>query len=221
MTVQPPPSPPADRPPAAKVNKPRVVAVEGGDDSRFLERMLSHMGEMRVQVMNIGGKGNLSAYLATIRADAVTSGVDLSFIGVVRDADDDKRSAFQAACAALSSNALPIPAAPGEIASGSPSTAVLILPADRETGSLEDLVWESVRDQPAARCVEGYIACLKRTGAMESHKEGKARVHAYLASKNDPAVSVGLAADKGYWPLDSLAFDSIRRFIKLVAEHVS
>ena len=42
----------------------------------------------------------------------------------------------------------------------------------------------------------------------------KARVHAWLATRPEPHVSVGFAAQKGYWDLDHAAFAGVREFLK-------
>lgn len=39
-------------------------------------------------------------------------------------------------------------------------------------------------------------------------------MHAYLATRDDPHVSVGVAARKGYWDLNHSALREVRSFLK-------
>jgi len=41
----------------------------------------------------------------------------------------------------------------------------------------------------------------------------KARLHAFLASRSEPKFQLGIAADAGYWPWDSPAFEHIQAFL--------
>lgn len=106
----------------------------------------------------------------------------------------------------------------GTVADGTPSTAILIVPGENRTGSIENLCWDAVRDLPASRCVDEYLRCLRQNAALDSANESKTRVHAYLASRADPTTTVGVGAIKGYWPLEHQAFDDLRRFVRLIAE---
>ena len=46
------------------------------------------------------------------------------------------------------------------------------------------------------------------------HRPDKARAHAYIATRRDPYLSVGVAAQRSYWDLDHAVFDGIRNFLR-------
>ena len=45
----------------------------------------------------------------------------------------------------------------------------------------------------------------------------KARARAYLATKRDPHLSVGVAAKRGYWQLDHPVLQPLRGFLQNLA----
>jgi hypothetical protein len=48
----------------------------------------------------------------------------------------------------------------------------------------------------------------------------KAKVHAFLASRREPDLRLGEAAEKGYWPLDSESFTSIKELLRKIGEQL-
>ncbi len=93
----------------------------------------------------------------------------------------------------------------------------LVLPDDCNQGMLETLLWESVADKPEAGCIEEYLDCAERCSGESIQRRDKARAHAFLATRPLPHVSVGVAAQKGYWDFDHPAFAGVRAFLKQVA----
>jgi hypothetical protein len=91
---------------------------------------------------------------------------------------------------------------------------VLLLPDGSTPGTLETLCLRAVSANPIVVCVEEYLQCVERgLGSVPGHRD-KARVHAFLASRERPELRVGEAADAGYWPWDDPCFDHVKHFLR-------
>jgi hypothetical protein len=80
-------------------------------------------------------------------------------------------------------------------------------------GMIEDICLNSVGDRPEFACVHDYFACI----AQKSTRTGfssKAKVRVWMASHVDYELCVGKAAEEGYWPWESPAFDSLKNFLR-------
>ena len=73
---------------------------------------------------------------------------------------------------------------------------------------------QSVTRDPAMRCVDEYFECIERANGSLPNNMDKAKVQAFLASRDRPGLLVGQAAAAGYWPWTSDAFSHVRRFIQ-------
>jgi len=103
------------------------------------------------------------------------------------------------------------------VAKGPPKTSVIILPSFGNKGALEDLCLEAVTLDPAMDCTEDFFDCLQEKGRACPKKDmAKAKVRAFLAAQEDPTLPLGLAARKGYWPLDHPVFGEVKRFLELL-----
>ena len=138
-----------------------------------------------------------------------TFGVSVSFVTQRRLL----RVAFQSVRSSLQNAGLSIPALPGDRTDTKPSVTVLILPGDNRPGMLETLLCESFKDEPENRCIDGFFDCFESIPGMSIDRPYKARAHAYLATRPDPHVSVGVAAKNGYWNLDHPVLGDVRDFL--------
>jgi len=203
-----------------KILKPKLLIVEGRDDQLCFEAALQdHLGLTDIQVMPIGGKTLLTRNLTGLIADP-----DFATVGslaVVRDADETTPNAtipaaaqsFQSVCGSLRHANLSCPGAHGQFAEGTPRVGVFIVPNGTDDGMLETLCLNSVSTQPEFACVEAYFQCLQ-THQIAPKSLHKARAHAWLASRPEPDRRVGEAAQAGYWPWNSQAFDDLWAFLR-------
>ena len=179
------------------------------------------MGEMlrswnfgQVQVIEVGGKDKIRTNLEVVMSEARTRRIELTAIGVLRDADAYPERALQSVTDALRSLELPTPTAHGTFVQGTPSVGVYILPDGTAAGAIEQLCWQAVEGTPAGRCSNVYLECLEESGALASKNTAKTLVHAYLAAQDDPSARVGEGALKGYWPFDHGVFDPLKEFVR-------
>ena len=195
----------------------RVLLVEGTDEFNLIGTMLHSWKIGHVQVIEVGGKDKTKTNLEIVLSDARAMGIELSGIGVLRDADAYPTRALQSVADALSSLDLPIPASHGTFVRGTPSVGVFILPDGTTPGAVEHLCWKAVKETPAGRCSNIYLECLEESGALASKNVAKTLVHAYLAAQDDPSARVGEGALKGYWPFDHPVFDPLKEFVLRLA----
>ena len=197
----------------AAISEPNLLLVEGDDDRRFFRALAQHLGLAEIAIRTMGGTGNLGDRVEAISAEPGFKDTVRTF-GVVRDADENPAGAFQSVCDALRAADLPVPKRCGEPCGRAPRVSVMILPSQSETGSLEDVLLASVRDDLAAPCIDGYFDCLKEKGLPAPRQESKARVTAFLASRERAHRLLGEAADAGVWPWGSPAFTPLKEFLR-------
>jgi hypothetical protein len=194
------------------INKAKLLLGEGVDEVRFFNALLAQLAVQDIQVGHYGGKTQLANYLLTLPLQP--GFVQLTCLAVTRDADANAVGAFRSVCSALQAAGLSVPSAHGQSAGTAPRVHVFILPDGQQPGMLEDLCLSSVQADPAWPCVEDYFTCVSQSAARQPNNPAKARVHAWLASQIDPDKRLGEAAEAGYWPWSSPAFDLLKQFLQ-------
>ena len=193
--------------------------VEGNDERNFFEAFTEHLHLPRFQIQVLDGKDRLREFLVTLAEATVSRKV--RSIGIVRDADESARKAFQSVQTALrnandairsSDVKFPVPDRPEQLAGERPALSVLILPGDGQQGMLETLLCRTFAGSGMDRCIDGFFGCAEKAGSP-IHRPDKARARAYLATTPDPHLSVGVAAKRGHWDLDHGSFDGVRSFL--------
>jgi len=197
---------------ADEITKPHILAVEGREEELFFQALINHLGLQQIEIKGIAGKTNLRPRL---KALASTPGFDqVTFLGVVRDANADPNAAFRSVRDALQAANLPAPERPLSPAGQSPRVTVMILPEQGTQGMLEDLCLRAVAQNPAMPCVERYIQCLQQQGLPLPHNLSKAKVQVFLGSRPEAGKRLGEAALAGYWPWDDRAFEQVKSFLQ-------
>ncbi len=193
------------------ITNPKLLLVEGRDEFNFFSALINHLQLQDIEVRIYEGKSNLRRALQTLPLAPGFGNV--KSVGIVRDADDDANAAFQSVCSSLSNANLPVPDSPLVLTSGRPQIAVMIMPPGTNTGMLEDLCLSALQGDPAMPCVDQYFQCLETQMENLPQNASKARLHAFLASRERPDLRLGEAALGGYLPWDSPAFESVKQFI--------
>jgi hypothetical protein len=203
-----------------KILRPKLLIVEGRDEEVCFEGAIrDHLRLSDIQVMPIGGKTLLTRNLTGLVVDP--DFVTVRSLAVVRDADETPPGArvpsagqsFQSVCGSLRHVNLPCPAGHGQFADGPPRVGVFIVPNGVDDGMLETLCLLSVSTLPEFPCVDAYFQCLHGHQVVPNNLH-KARAHAWLASRPEPDRRVGEAAQAGYWPWSSNAFDDLWAFLR-------
>jgi hypothetical protein len=197
-----------------KIEKQKLLIVEGRDEEEFFGAVLEKLEIKDVQVVGVGGKTQIKPRLKALKiTDPLFNRV--TSLGVIRDADDSSNNTFISVQDALKAADLPCPKKPLVPTKASPKVTVMILPPGASRGALEDICLGSVKDDPAISCVDDYFTCLDTKDISKPIKGfSKAKARVFLSSREDPTLTVGIAAKKGYWPFDSTGFDSVQKFLK-------
>lgn len=197
-----------------EIIKPKLLIVEGDDEKGLFEALLNHLSLSDIQVLSIGGKTKLRPNLKLLR---ITPNFDTVIaLGITRDADDSPSNAFQSVCDAIRNANLAVPTKQLSLTTGTPKTAIMILPEPEIKGMLEDVCLKSFEDNPEMECVTNYLNCIKEKTGNLTDQLSKAKIHTILAAKQEPGLRLGEAAQKGYWHWDNPTFDQIKDFLRLL-----
>ena len=204
------------------------LLVEGNDPRNFFGKFIAHLDLAGVQVQDFGGVKDLKGFLEGFVLAPGFSGVRT--IGIVRDAEtrSDRKattktrpapavSAFQSVQSSLRHVGLPVPERPTEETGTVPAVNVFILPGNGGGGMLETLLCRTFAGTDVDRCIDGFFGCVEEL-RNPIERPDKARARAYLMTRPHPHVSVGVAAQKGYWDFDHEVFDGVRRFLTSLAQ---
>jgi len=97
--------------------------------------------------------------------------------------------------------------------------AYLVIPHDVEGTMIEDVCLDSVKTDSAIECVDRYFECISQAADIQGPREvwmSKARVHAFLASRDRPDLRLGEAAEKGIWEFDTDAFQPLKDLLNIL-----
>lgn len=208
------------------------LLVEGNDVRNFFEAFIKHHSKKlsleEIQIQNFGGVTELSDFLEGFVG--ITGFHKVRSIGIVRDAEDSAKGAFQSVQDALrNANAklleddkLPVPDCPEKReVKDKLAVEVLILPGgDHTKGMLETLLCQTFAGTKIDGCIDKFFQCVEPLleEPIKEHRKDKARAFAYLATRPNPHHSVGVAAKKKDWgDLDSPVFGRVRSFLERIA----
>jgi hypothetical protein len=197
-----------------RIEKLKLLIVEGRDEEEFFGVLLEKLGIRDVQIAGVGGKTKIRPNLKTLKItdpffDRVTS------LGIIRDADENCNDAFKSVQDALKAAGLPCPKKPLVPTKALPKVTVLILPPGAARGALEDICLASAKEDLTMACVDDYFNCLDAKGIGRPVKDFvKAKARVFLSSRADPILDVGIAAKKGYWSFDAPEFEKVKGFLR-------
>ncbi len=202
------------RPPRAPepLQCPAQLLVEGKDAQHFFHAFLEHRIPGLAGLTQIHDFGGVTELRAFLRAFVKRSGFGaVRRVAVVRDAEAGPvKQAFQSVRHALSSSGLVRPDRAGRWTRGRVQTGTFILPDNSGSGMLETLLCRTL-ETDMERCIQAFFEC---AGVSPSSvRRDKQRARAFLATRNKPHPSVGIAARKGYWNLDHAAFGPLQAFL--------
>jgi len=197
------------------ISQDKLLLVEGEEDERFFDAIMRSIGISNVQIIVIGGKNKCLTIerLRGLKNDPQFGKVNS--LGYIRDADENAADTFESMKNILKASGLPIPTQVLSPSLGHPVIRVMVVPPNRPKGNLEDLCLKAVKGKPVYTCVTKYFKCLKQINIKpRDTKLSKARTRVYIASQDLPGLSLGMAAQKGYWPFKSKVFNEIKRFLR-------
>ena len=210
-----------------KIDKKKLLLVEGKDEVNFFEAILEHEKINDVQIINVKGKDNFKNKLDLLTSSEVSEDLgfaDIEVLGFIRDADDLKaKAAFDSLSGILEKEGfcLKTESIENNIFEssskefGNKKIGIFIMPNNRDKGALEDLCLLSI-DSEMINCIDGYINCCSISN--KDTNISKAKIRSYLAVQEPlrENLTLGLAAkkDKGIWQFNHSGFNQIKKFLK-------
>lgn len=73
----------------------------------------------------------------------------------------------------------------------------------KRSGMLETLLCKIITDNEVSQCIDRFFECIRDESKIDITRMEKACAHFYVATKAQPHVSVGVAALKGDWNLNT------------------
>ncbi len=166
------------------------------------------------EISSFGGVTELRGFLSAVW-NAPGARTTIGAIGIVRDAESDADGAFESARDAIRALGLKTPDCPLQVVGDQPKIGILILPPEKSAGMLEDVCLDAVQDDPAMQCVKEYLTCVQaEVEDWSIHNPSKAKVQAFLASRERPGLRLGEAADRGDWNWSHDVYNPIKQFIR-------
>jgi hypothetical protein len=195
------------------ITKKKLLAVEGQDEIAFFKELFEHMGMLDiVDLLEVKGKDNFKNEIPLLTR--TTGFNDLEAVAIIRDADDSYKSAFESVKSVLKKNSLQAPERPGEFSQGNPKVGVFIMPDNKNSGMLENLCLETVKEKEEMKCVNRFIDCANQLENPPKPKDiAKAKVQAFLALMPEVPNQVGLGAKKRCWDFDSAELAPLKNFL--------
>lgn len=195
------------------VTKKKVLAVEGKDECEFFEALLNDMDISECQIYDIGGKDKFKSKIpAFIRFSHLHFEI-VEVFAIIRDADDNPEGAFESIKNIVKKAGLEPSSTVNTFGDGKPKVGIFIMPGGSETGMLEDLCLETVKNKPVMKHVDHYIDCVKIMDEIPKNI-AKAKAQVYLASKPDIVCRVGHGAKKNYWDFTSSTLGGLKTFLE-------
>ena len=201
-----------------EITKEKLLLVEGKDEKKFFKILLEKNEIYNIQIISSGGKSQFKRKLPAIKN---TSGFDeITSLAVIHDADTDAQAAFKSVCSVLKNNDLNFPNKVSSFIPGSPNVGVFIIPDGKNPGMLESLCLSTVQSESITDCIEPFINCVRQKTSVRNTRYkfprnvNKAKCKAFLSAMEEDIPSLGIAAEKGYWNLDSDRLTSLLDFLK-------
>lgn len=202
------------------ISSTKVLAVEGKDEINFFDALLRMMSITDVNIREVGGKKQFPKKFPTLlktRGFYLPDGSPyVTHVAIIRDKDED--NAFQSIANIIKATGLEPPARPSSFSNGKPKVGIFIMPGATIEGTmLEDLCLETVKEQPAMKCVEEFSSCVSELKSPPKNiSKAKAQVfkaQVFLAAQPVIVNSVGLGAQKEYWNFESPCLVELKAFL--------
>lgn len=197
-----------------------LLVHEGTADGNVLGALMRHATVQGFQLLSMDGQDKMRRFFKGLALSPhfknPVPGYEhpVRALAIVLDAETEAGATFQSVRDALTSAGLPAPDAPGEMLEGPLRVGVFLVPDNQSPGKIEALCLRSVEDDPAWNCLDGFFNCVRERGGELPANMDKARAQAFLSTRPEPNLPVGLAALEGYWRFESAAFGPLITFLR-------
>ena len=199
-----------DENPAPKI---KLLGVEGKDEVNFFKALLNYLDITGCEIRNLGGKNNFKNSIPALLKTSEFDFEAVEILAIIRDADNSSKDAFISVSNIVKKEGLKPPRTINSFSDGNLRVGIFVMPGNSDTGMLEDLCLETVKNMPVMGHVNHYINCVEEIeGKLKEVSKAKAQV--YLASRPNLKCQVGLGALKNYWDFTSSALDNLKIFLE-------
>ncbi len=203
-----------------KIEKPKLLLVEGKDEECFFSALCNLLKIDDIEIIATKGKDRFKSEF-----DAIVNAPGFEIVkslGIIQDADDSMVNAIKSIRSSLNKHHMPSPEGHNRFSENELiRVGIFIAPGNQDNGMLESLVLQTVADHPVRIISDSYIEALREklnNPANESpykfpRNVHKAKLHSFLAGMEHYIPSLGIAAQKGYFDLESEALKEARDFL--------
>lgn len=194
-----------------------------GADLHVMGELCRREGIQGFQFLSLNGHSKLRGFLKALarsphfRSPVPGYSTPVRAMAIVLDAEGDAAAAFAKVADALASAGLPAPAAAGQVTAGVLKVGVFLVPDNVSPGMIETLCLRSVAADPAWECLDVFFRCVESNGGTLPANIDKARAQAFLSTRPQPDLPVGLAALEGYWDFAHETFKPLIDFLRRLA----
>lgn len=211
-----------------RIVKTYLVLCEGVDTQNFLIRYLNSealKNDLRfsneIQTFDFGGIDQLDNFISRLKN--MENFENVSRLLILRDAGTDAQKAIHMIQKTLETSGLPVPEGCNLWSSENDEikTAFTLMPscsAEPVSGTLEDLCWNIIKDDPDGRIrsdVQKFVDYMNDTyNSIQPHRH-KSRLHTYF-SVNVRYISqkIGEAANTGAFDWSSPELNALKKLLK-------
>ncbi len=194
-----------------KIEKKRLLLVEGKDEIMFFNAYLKFLEIDNIQVLEVKGKTQFKNELPLLKINPGFP--DVEKFGLIRDADDDFSATLQSVYDRLILNSFEPIKEHNKFSTSTPQIGIFIMPGLNTNGCLEDLCLKAVNTNDQLKCPNDFINCVKNDKKGLNHIS-KRKVQVFLACQKELCNHLGLGAQKKYWDFDSAVYDDIKKFVQ-------
>lgn len=196
----------------------KLIIVEGRSDERFIFAILNKLDIQDIQIINIKGR-DFTKYLPAI---GKVPGFDLvKILVLIGDANNDSNAAFtriKDSIGRVEEYEFNPPSQKNQFNNDTdfPRIGIFLFskPGSQE-GILEDLCLATVENDPIMDCVNEFHDCITGLGC-ELKNPPKSKCLTYLSAMKELKTCIGIAAQKGYWDLDSNVLNDLTDFLRFL-----
>lgn len=191
----------------------KILICDGKTDVAVISSLCKDAGIEDLIIESCDGRGNLERYIRDLPIRPEFARGEVESLAVLIDAELDANTSWQKVQNAIQQGFSIKLEGSGITHLGKPRIIAAVIPEGENCGMIEDLCLKAVSDQPEYLCMTQYFECLSSNTEVKDYPS-KAKFRAWMASKPDFDLYLGLAATKGYIPWESPVFTSILALLR-------
>jgi hypothetical protein len=200
-----------------RIAKPVAVAAEGLDYCYMLLSQIKddpQLQDVQLWDFTAAPNGNFGRWLEVFTT-LPGYGDMIRAIGVIQDAEESAEGTFRNTVQALTNVGLAHPTRTMEVTASKPAIGILVMPHSRPSGCLEHAVLEARQPDLPLHCAEQYLDCVG-VGGGNDNWQAKVKVHALIASGDNPAWTLGQSVAGGMWDFTHPSLRVMIDFMRLL-----